>query len=206
MLGKWSRFGESVTSFASSPWDGGCYLGPAVFVSPFRRNQAPNECTLIRGRASATLVQGKSQGVEKRGLLYGFHDLIGKPWPTDREKQNRSRRRKSVGRRGFCGSTDQGRGCFARQFRGIGDHRMIKCSALVSMSLLISACGSAGQPSTQLMGSDRDAHGCIASAGYSWCRHLNQCVRPWELAKAQSFDNNPSAFSEFCSESSQPSD
>ena len=110
-----------------------------------------------------------------------------------------------MGRRAFCGSTDQGRGFLAGQSRGIGDDRMIKFSGLVSMSVLVLACGSAGQPSKPLMGSDRDAHGCIASAGYSWCRHLNQCVRPWELAKAHGFDNSPSAFSEFCSEPNESS-
>ena len=29
-------------------------------------------------------------------------------------------------------------------------------------------------------GSDRDSHGCIPSAGYSWCPTLGRCVRPWE--------------------------
>ena len=33
---------------------------------------------------------------------------------------------------------------------------------------------------TILLGNDRDEHGCIASAGYSWCESLNQCHRPWE--------------------------
>ena len=29
-------------------------------------------------------------------------------------------------------------------------------------------------------GSDRDAHGCIASAGYSWCDGKQKCLRQWE--------------------------
>jgi len=29
-------------------------------------------------------------------------------------------------------------------------------------------------------GSDRDAHGCIPSAGYSWCEGKNKCLRIWE--------------------------
>jgi hypothetical protein len=29
-------------------------------------------------------------------------------------------------------------------------------------------------------GSDRDAHGCIPSAGYSWCEASQKCYRPWE--------------------------
>jgi len=29
-------------------------------------------------------------------------------------------------------------------------------------------------------GSDRDKHGCIGSAGYSWCEQKNKCLRIWE--------------------------
>ena len=31
-----------------------------------------------------------------------------------------------------------------------------------------------------ILGSDRDAHGCIQSAGYQWCDDLGECCRPWE--------------------------
>merc|ERR1712118_342509 len=30
------------------------------------------------------------------------------------------------------------------------------------------------------VGSDHDAHGCIPSAGFSWCSALAKCIRPWE--------------------------
>ena len=30
------------------------------------------------------------------------------------------------------------------------------------------------------MGGDRDAHGCIPSAGYTWCEGKQKCLRPWE--------------------------
>jgi hypothetical protein len=34
---------------------------------------------------------------------------------------------------------------------------------------------------TALMpGSDRDAHGCIGSAGYTWCEAKQKCLREWE--------------------------
>ncbi len=33
---------------------------------------------------------------------------------------------------------------------------------------------------TPIVGGDRDAHGCIGSAGYTWCSSLNQCIRSWE--------------------------
>lgn len=34
--------------------------------------------------------------------------------------------------------------------------------------------------STSLLGSDKDEHGCIASAGYTWCNEAQDCVRVWE--------------------------
>jgi hypothetical protein len=37
------------------------------------------------------------------------------------------------------------------------------------------------QPGGEPMpGSDRDGHGCIASAGYTWCEPMQQCIREWE--------------------------
>ena len=30
------------------------------------------------------------------------------------------------------------------------------------------------------LGGDRDEHGCIGSAGYSWCAAKQKCLRPWE--------------------------
>ena len=36
-----------------------------------------------------------------------------------------------------------------------------------------------------VVGADRDAQGCIGSAGYQWCEKLQQCARPWELLAAQ---------------------
>jgi len=48
-------------------------------------------------------------------------------------------------------------------------------------------------------GADRDEHGCISSAGYSWCAKENRCVRPWELAKEKGFDSTEEAFRAYCS-------
>lgn len=31
-----------------------------------------------------------------------------------------------------------------------------------------------------IVGNDRDTHGCIGSAGYSWCEVKNKCLRTWE--------------------------
>ena len=35
-------------------------------------------------------------------------------------------------------------------------------------------------PQQQIVGGDRDAHGCIGSAGYSWCEIKQKCLRMWE--------------------------
>ncbi|BCG65238.1 MAG: hypothetical protein methR_P3063 [Methyloprofundus sp.] len=50
----------------------------------------------------------------------------------------------------------------------------------------------------KFIGGDHDAHGCIGSAGYSWCERTGRCERPWELAKKQGFSNTKIAFDKFC--------
>ena len=47
-------------------------------------------------------------------------------------------------------------------------------------------------------GAGRDGHGCIRSAGYSWCARTKQCERPWELAKKKGFNNTKEAFDHDC--------
>lgn len=32
----------------------------------------------------------------------------------------------------------------------------------------------------QLVGNDSDEHGCLASAGYTWCPNKQKCLREWE--------------------------
>lgn len=64
--------------------------------------------------------------------------------------------------------------------------------------------GGASAPPAPAPGSDRDAHGCIPSAGYAWCAKTAQCERPWELAKAQGLGDGPDAFDAFCSNPSPP--
>ncbi|MDD5040453.1 MAG: hypothetical protein PHY34_04880 [Patescibacteria group bacterium] len=39
---------------------------------------------------------------------------------------------------------------------------------------------SAAATTNQLLGGDRDEHGCIGSAGYSWCEAKQKCLRTWE--------------------------
>ena len=49
-----------------------------------------------------------------------------------------------------------------------------------------------------LVGSDKDEHGCIGSAGYQWCAKLEQCARPWELTKQYNEENTPEALKRLC--------
>jgi len=54
-------------------------------------------------------------------------------------------------------------------------------------------------PAASTPGADRDEHGCIRSAGYSWCDKEGKCVRPWELAKEKGFASTEEAFRAYCS-------
>jgi hypothetical protein len=46
---------------------------------------------------------------------------------------------------------------------------------LLALSLLIVGC--AKEP---VIGGDKDAHGCLIGAGYSWCEEKQKCLRVWE--------------------------
>jgi len=48
----------------------------------------------------------------------------------------------------------------------ISDEVKAKCSSTTSTN--------------NLVGNDRDVHGCIGSAGYSWCAEKGKCLRSWE--------------------------
>lgn len=52
--------------------------------------------------------------------------------------------------------------------------------------------------SMPLPGSDRDAHGCIASAGFIWCTKENSCVKPWDYAAGVSIPNTLEAVNSYC--------
>lgn len=51
-----------------------------------------------------------------------------------------------------------------------------KAAALLAAFALLLSLGCVKQP----VGSDADEHGCIGSAGYSWCEPLQKCIRQWE--------------------------
>jgi hypothetical protein len=48
---------------------------------------------------------------------------------------------------------------------------------LVLSIVLIAGC--TGKTGT-IVGNDTDEHGCIGSAGYSWCEAKQKCLRTWE--------------------------
>ena len=62
-------------------------------------------------------------------------------------------------------------------------------TAIVCCLTLFMSCGAkaskqnsveAKTSEKQLVGNDRDEHGCIASAGYQWSELLQDCIRPFE--------------------------
>lgn len=74
--------------------------------------------------------------------------------------------------------------------------------AFATSSFVMAGCQS-GAADPSLPGSDRDGHGCIASAGYSWCARTDRCERPWELAEQRGFDNQQEAFERYCEASGE---
>ncbi len=57
--------------------------------------------------------------------------------------------------------------------------------------------GTESRPAS-MFGSDRDAQGCIGSAGYSGCAREQRCVRSWELAQTRGFPSTEEAFRAYC--------
>jgi len=58
-------------------------------------------------------------------------------------------------------------------------------NTLVSIAILILiAAGlyyfSQSESDEPLIGGDKDEHGCMLMAGYSWCETSQKCIRPWE--------------------------
>ena len=59
-------------------------------------------------------------------------------------------------------------------------------------------------PPMPVVGGQRDAHGCLPAAGYSWCAKENACVRPWELSAQKGFPNgDKAAFDAYCTASAK---
>lgn len=60
-------------------------------------------------------------------------------------------------------------------------------AAILGLSLTAAGCSHPGFGT--LVGNDRDEHGCIGSAGYTWSYALHDCVRLWEAGTR--FDAGP---------------
>lgn len=69
--------------------------------------------------------------------------------------------------------------------------------------LNLTACVSEPTPvepmPVRAVGGDRDEHGCLGAAGYTWCGREAACVRSWELAAARGFESSAEAFQRYCS-------
>jgi hypothetical protein len=90
-------------------------------------------------------------------------------------------------------------------FRGAAletkDTRVSRFAAVLLLAIALSACqteNTRAKSPAALVGSDRDVHGCIRSAGYSWCAREAACVRPWELASQKGFQLSAAEFERFC--------
>lgn len=44
----------------------------------------------------------------------------------------------------------------------------------------IGSCIEMVEAEEQMLGTDKDEHGCIGSAGYTWCEQKQKCLRTWE--------------------------
>lgn len=51
---------------------------------------------------------------------------------------------------------------------------------LLAAFALLFAAGCVTTTNERIVGNDKDAHGCIPSAGYTWCESKQKCLRVWE--------------------------
>lgn len=54
------------------------------------------------------------------------------------------------------------------------------CSACCDARSCSRASGSGATVDLAVVGADKDARGCIPSAGYTWCESLGECTRAWD--------------------------
>jgi len=61
------------------------------------------------------------------------------------------------------------------------DAKTFALAAFAAVLLLFAAgCAQQAPPQGPMVGNDSDSHGCIGSAGYSWCESSQKCIRSWE--------------------------
>lgn len=51
---------------------------------------------------------------------------------------------------------------------------------ILLISIILIGCTNKENVEEQIVGNDKDEHGCIGSAGYQYCPELDKCVRAWE--------------------------
>ncbi len=73
----------------------------------------------------------------------------------------------------------------------------MKRISLLGLVLLVTSLSGCGVK-LPILGAERDAKGCLPSAGYMWCTKTARCERPWELAREHNFTNTPAAFKQYC--------
>lgn len=77
--------------------------------------------------------------------------------------------------------------------------------ALTSALIILSACNTNKAKEQVAIGSDRDEHGCIGSAGYVWSEVREDCIRPFEagvkLQDRKNTDSTTAAFLVFATDS-----
>jgi hypothetical protein len=57
---------------------------------------------------------------------------------------------------------------------------MKKVLIILSIFVLLFAVGCTNAEIENIVGGDEDEHGCIPSAGYTWCEEKQKCLREWE--------------------------
>lgn len=62
------------------------------------------------------------------------------------------------------------------------DNRRLLFNIMVLCAIIVSPSCS-HKSSDRLVGNDRDSHGCMASAGYTWSEARKDCVRVWEVGE-----------------------
>lgn len=79
--------------------------------------------------------------------------------------------------------------------------------ALISMLAIAMLCSCSGAEKNIITGADRDSHGCIGSAGYTWSTVKNDCIRIFEdgirLNDAVNPNATMSAFAVFSTDKKQ---
>jgi hypothetical protein len=65
---------------------------------------------------------------------------------------------------------------------------LILIGGAIYFSLTKKTSPQSNENNNQIVGGDRDEHGCIPSAGYSWCGAKEKCLRIWEEACYESIE------------------